>query len=86
MSVFQLNIWVCEQCGATTTLMNEVIPYDSLIVLPPDGREWAFIQRDGRELLRDDVVKWLAKHRKEQRKVGVGSTATQGDLLLPANA
>jgi len=38
------------------------------------------------ELVRDDVVAWLAKHRKAQAKVGAGKTAVQGDMLLPANA
>lgn len=49
------------------------------------GRNYTYIQETD-ELLRDDVVKWLAKHRKAQRKVGGSDTAIQGDLLLPANA
>ena len=48
------------------------------------GRNYIYIQPTD-ELLRDDVVKWLAKHRKAQRKVGGGSTAIQADLLT-ANA
>lgn len=48
------------------------------------GRNYSYIPTTD-ELLRDDVVKWLAKHRKEQRKVGGGRTATQADLLT-ANA
>ena len=48
------------------------------------GRNYIYIPTTD-ELLRDDVVKWLAKHRKAQRKVGGGSAATQGDLLT-ANA
>lgn len=37
------------------------------------------------ELVRDDVVRWLARHRKAQAKVGAGETV-QGDMFLPANA
>ncbi len=44
------------------------------------GRNYYYIQPTD-ELLRDDVVKWLAKHRKAQRKAGGSSTATQCDLL-----
>jgi hypothetical protein len=48
------------------------------------GRTYTYIPTTD-ELLRDDVVEWLAKHRKSQRKVGDGGTAVQGDLLT-ANA
>lgn len=48
------------------------------------GRSYIYLPETD-ELLRDDVVKWLAKHRKAQRKVGGGSTAMQADLLT-ANA
>jgi len=48
------------------------------------GRHYSYIPTTD-ELMRDDVVKWLAKHRKEQRKVGGGSTAIQVDMLT-ANA
>lgn len=44
------------------------------------GRNYSYIPTTD-ELLRDDVVKWLAKHRKAQRKVGCGSTAIQGEPL-----
>lgn len=44
------------------------------------GRNYSYIPTTD-ELLRDDVVKWLAKHRKAQRKVGAGNTAMQDDLL-----
>jgi len=44
------------------------------------GRNYIYIQTTD-ELLRDDVVKWLAKHRKAQRKVGADRTVTQADLL-----
>lgn len=33
------------------------------------GRQYYYISEHD-ELIRDDVVKWLAKHRKAQRKVG----------------
>jgi len=36
------------------------------------------------ELIRDDVLGWLKKHRKAQKKVGAGDTAVQGDMLLTA--
>lgn len=48
------------------------------------GRNYSYIPTTD-ELLRDDVVKWLAKHRKAQQKLGGGSTAIQADLLT-ANA
>lgn len=48
------------------------------------GRNYSYIPTTD-ELLRDDVVKWLAKHRKAQRKVGADRTVTQADLLT-ANA
>lgn len=44
------------------------------------GRNYSYIPTTD-ELLRDDVVKWLAKHRKAQRKVGGDSTSIQADLL-----
>lgn len=44
------------------------------------GRNYTYIPTTD-ELLRDDVVKWLAKHRKVHRKVCGGSIATQGDLM-----
>lgn len=43
------------------------------------GRHYVYIP-DTDELLRDDVVRWLAKHRKAQRKVGGGSPLS-GDLF-----
>lgn len=49
------------------------------------GRNYYYIPTTD-ELLRDDVVKWLAKHRRARRKVGAGGTAVQVDMLLPANA
>lgn len=48
------------------------------------GRNYSYIPTTD-ELLRDDVMKWLAKHRKTQRKVGGVGTETQG-YLLTANA
>ena len=49
-----------------------------------NGRMYSYIPPTD-ELIRDDVVRWLTKHRKAQRKVGGGSTAIQADLLT-ANA
>lgn len=48
------------------------------------GRHYLYIPETD-ELLRDDVAKWLTKHRKALAKVGAGDTAVQGDLLI-ANA
>jgi heterodisulfide reductase subunit B len=44
------------------------------------GQNYLYIQTTD-ELIRDDVVKWLAKHRKEQKKTGDSTTAIQADLL-----
>lgn len=44
------------------------------------GRNYSYIPTTD-ELLRDDVVTWLAKHRKAQRKCGGDSTVMQADLL-----
>lgn len=44
------------------------------------GRNYLYLPGTD-ELLRDDVVKWLAKHRKAQRKVGGSGTEIQDDLL-----
>jgi hypothetical protein len=43
------------------------------------GRSYSYIQPTD-ELVRDDVVKWLAKYRKAQKKVGAGETAQQMEI------
>ena len=46
------------------------------------GRNYSYLPLTD-ELLRDDVVKWLAKHRKAQKKAGADTTATQQELMIP---
>jgi hypothetical protein len=46
------------------------------------GRNYSYFPMSD-ELLRDDVVKWLAKHRKAQKKVGADNTPKQQDLMIP---
>ena len=46
------------------------------------GRIYSYIPTTD-ELLRDDVVKWLTKHRKTQKKVGADGTAMQQELMIP---
>lgn len=41
------------------------------------GRNYSYLPLTD-ELIRDDVVKWLAKYRKSQKKVGDGDTAQRG--------
>lgn len=45
------------------------------------GRNYSYLPLTD-ELLRDDVVKWLAKHRKAQKKVGADTTPTQQELTI----
>lgn len=63
-------------CGVIHTQLSIARHYGGCKFM---GRHYVYIPETD-ELLRDDVVKWLAKHRKERRKAG-GATASQGDLL-----
>jgi len=51
MPVYQTNLWVCEVCGGTQSTSEETSPYSDPIVRPPDGIEWVYLAKDGKDLL-----------------------------------
>ena len=51
MPVYQTNLWVCEICGDTQSTSEETEPYSDPVVRPPDGIEWEYVAKDGKELL-----------------------------------
>ncbi len=37
MSVFQINLWVCEKCGESETTHEETSAWSDPVVQPPEG-------------------------------------------------
>jgi len=45
MPIIQINIWICEVCGAIRTASKQVSPFSSVVVDPP-GEEWDYLGED----------------------------------------
>lgn len=45
-----------------------------------NGKHYSYVPPTD-ELIRDDVVRWLAKHRKAQKKAEAAKPAVQADML-----
>ena len=43
MSVFQVNVWVCDVCGKTETTFEETSPYSDPVVIPPNDKNWDYL-------------------------------------------
>lgn len=46
MSVYQINLFVCEVCGTLTSTLKETSMYDDPVVDPPKGEVWGYTDED----------------------------------------
>jgi len=42
VTIYQTNLWICEDCGTFETTTEEVSPYSDPVVALPD-QEWEYI-------------------------------------------
>lgn len=41
--IFQINLFICESCGYTSTTSEETASYSDPVVTDPPGEEWGYI-------------------------------------------
>jgi ribosomal protein L37AE/L43A len=88
MPIFQTNVWVCEICNKCESTSEEVGPYSDPVVIPPNGIEWEYIKRNGKELLAcPKCQETITEHREVPEELKIqckvcGKIATK-ELLLP---
>jgi len=50
MPILQVNIWICENCGITSTTTEETSQYSDPVIMPPKGEVWDYIVKNEKEL------------------------------------
>lgn len=43
MPIVQINVWICEVCRFTATVVEKPAPYSDPVVGPPNDSQWGYV-------------------------------------------